>query len=361
MRALVKTLLPAPARRRLLYILESLKRRAAIAASSNRLFANLYYLVFNRGFDREHLSVLKGRVAYWESLHRIGESSALLRRNVHRLEKGLIMRPRKAVFGEAFIQETVHCYSKAVGSEQLCEEEQKWARDVLDEYFEVVADTPEIAEARIGYKKAREADGGDSEGDKSESRYSPYAYNRLDMPTVDFAQLHQLFLRRRSVRWYQDKSVPFDLVLKAANSAAYAPSACNRQPYRFKIATDKKKAVQVAKCAMGTAGFAENLPAIAVVVGDLSAYPFERDRHLIYIDGALGAMQFMLALETLGLSSCPLNWPDIEPLEERIAKLLNLEPYERVVMLIGMGYADQEGGIPFSQKKQNQLIAERIE
>src|SRR5690606_16867538 len=109
----------------------------------------------------------------------------------------------------------------------------------------------------------------------------------------------------------------------------------------------------IANCAGGTSGFAENLTSIVAVVGDLSAYPYERDRHLIYIDGSLAAMQLMLALETLGLSTCSINWPEINANERKIRKVIKLKDYERVVMLLAVGYADQTGGIPYSQKKEN--------
>lgn len=88
-----------------------------------------------------------------------------------------------------------------------------------------------------------------------------------------------------------------------------------------------------------------------VVVGDLSAYPYERDRHLIYVDASLASMQLMLALETLGLSSCPINWPDIEVMERGMAEVLDLSFHERPIMLISVGYPDPTGNIPFSQKK----------
>ena len=90
---------------------------------------------------------------------------------------------------------------------------------------------------------------------------------------------------------------------------------------------------------------------IIAVVGDLSSYPAERDRHVIYIDGSLVTMQLMLALETLGLSTCAINWPDVENREQKLDKLLNLNKYERTIMLLAVGYADPQGGIPFSQKK----------
>lgn len=275
------------------------------------------------------------------------------------------MRPRRNVFAEGFIHETVVCYKDAVQSYGFSWEERKWATDVLDEYFEVVGSTHKIEKAKYIYLEAKKNVVWDADK-KAEtllshsSKFSPYIYNNLPPLKVSFEELKQLYIRRRSVRWYQEKTVPLELVQKAANIASLAPSACNRQPYRFAFCNNKDRAAEIANCAGGTMGFAENLPAIIVVVGDLSAYPCERDRHLIYIDGSLAAMQLMLALETLGLSTCSINWPEVDVSERKIRKLITLKDYERVVMLLAVGYADREGGIPYSQKKMNNLILENI-
>ena len=122
----------------------------------------------------------------------------------------------------------------------------------------------------------------------------------------------------------------------------------------------RKYATCLKRLDYGIKGFAENLSAIITIVGDLSAYPFERDRHLIYIDRYLAAMQLMLALETLGLSTCSINWPEVDANERKIRKVIKLKDYERVIMLLAVGYADSSGGIPYSQKKENQLILEDI-
>lgn len=66
---------------------------------------------------------------------------------------------------------------------------------------------------------------------------------------------------------------------------------------------------------------------------------------------AEASMQLMLALDTLGLASCPINWPDVERLERKMDKFLQLQPWQRPVMLIAVGYPDPTGGIPFSAKK----------
>ena len=94
---------------------------------------------------------------------------------------------------------------------------------------------------------------------------------------------------------------------------------------------------------------------MVAVVGKLDAFFSDGDRHLIYIDGSLAAMSFMLALETLGLSSCPINTPGMEAVEERLHDALGLANYERPVMLVALGYPDRTALVPCSQKRLDDL------
>src|SRR5690606_34951397 len=115
-----------------------------------------FYFLLVSSYSNEQLAVLRGRKAYYESLRDIGQTCALLRRNIHRLEKGLIMRPRRDVFAEGFILETVACYKDAVRSPRLSRDERKWATDVLDEYFGVVASSRAIDKAKAIYAEAKQ-------------------------------------------------------------------------------------------------------------------------------------------------------------------------------------------------------------
>ncbi|MCL1049586.1 nitroreductase family protein [Shewanella abyssi] len=313
--------------------------------------SSLYYLLFSSSFSREHRSVLKGRLAYKQTLLLVDKSSALLRRNIHRIEKGLIMQPRRDVFAEAYIGETVKCYTSAMEQTSVCTEELKWAQDVLTLYFSVVSHHGAIAKAFEDYN---------SECEHSALSYVPYKYKDLPPSCVTFEQLETLYKRRRSVRWFENKEVPIALLKQAVNAASLAPSACNRQPYEFYIVNESGKATALAELAMGTAGFAKNIQCTIAIVGDLSAYPAERDRHVIYIDSSLASMQLMLALETLGLATCSINWPDVEGREKAIESKLELPKHKRVIMLMAVGYAQKEGGIPFSQKKSDKLLVKEI-
>lgn len=358
MRNLVTRVLPLSARGAIRRAVAPVRILAMRLCAGNGVLASLYYLIFSRRFDREHLAVLRGRLAYHASLREPGRSSPLLRRNIHRLEKGLIMEPRRPLFGEGFIVETVRQFRRAAERESFSPSELKWATDVLDAYFGVVQSSPVVERARQVYVQARQA--GPAEPADAVRQFTPYP--RWQSPPCDtgYEELLTLFKRRRSVRWYRPIPVPGELIDKCVNAATLAPSACNRQSFRFIVANGMEQAGSVAACAGGTVGFAYQLPAVVIVVGDLSAYPMERDRHLIYIDASLASMQFMLAAETLGLATCPINWPDVDASEADLRRIVTLPPHERVVMLIAIGYADDGGGVPYSRKKEAASIAETL-
>lgn len=277
----------------------------------------------------------------------------MLRRNIHRLEKGLIMRPRRDRFALDYIQETVDNYCQLVSCGLYCQEEIQWASDVLSEYFNAVQDSSllTIKKKFLDIKPS---------SNNSQS-YTPYPSKDSHTCNVSTAELHHLFSKRRSRRWFLEEPIGLEKLDTAISLASLAPSACNRQPYYFKVFRQKNKIERIAKLAMGTSGFHHNIPCLLALVGDLSSYPEERDRHVIYIDGSLAAMQLMLALETMNLGSCPINWPDIEKREKKMTKEIALKPYERVIMLIAVGVPDPEGGIPFSQKKGVSFLKEVVE
>lgn len=353
MKNLLKKVIPRTWIEKVRATVQALDLKILVVFSKNGFLASIYYIFLSREFYREHKAILKGRIEYWRSLKDIDESCTPLRRNIHRLEKGLIMTPRRPVFGEGYIHDTVAWYKDAIRSEGLCSEEKKWAADVLREYFGVVTETAITQKAKDIF------DDSNTEGEQ-DVKYIPYRFDELNEVSISYEQLAQLFKHRRAIRWFQKKKVPIDLVRRAIDIATLAPSACNRQPFKFYVTNIHEKAVRIANKAGGTTGFAENIQCIIAVVGQLDAYSYERDRHLIYIDAGLASMQLMLALETLGLSTCPINWPDVENRERELESLLQFEPFQRTIMLLAVGYADPAGKIPFSQKKGSDLLMKEI-
>ena len=63
---------------------------------------------------------------------------------------------------------------------------------------------------------------------------------------IDFKDLSELIKTRRSVRKFQDRPVPEDLLLKAIELASWAPNGGNYQPWKFLIITQKSMIHQMA-------------------------------------------------------------------------------------------------------------------
>lgn len=250
------------------------------------------------------------------------------------------MSPRRNVFGEDYIVETVKAYRKAAKKEDSASD-LSWIHDVLDLYFSTVEKTNVVRHAESIFRDSPEI---------ARSGSHPVEFSPHDVTKVPIQEFLRLTESRKSVRWYTEQEVPRELIDQAFKAALQAPSACNRQPFRFLIFDKKPDVQRVASLAPGTAGFDHNFPVIVVVIGRLRAYPDPRDRHLIYIDSSLAAMSFILALESQGLSSCIINWPDMAHTDKQSRETLTLARDEQITMLIALGYARQQQLIPYSGK-----------
>jgi coenzyme F420-0:L-glutamate ligase / coenzyme F420-1:gamma-L-glutamate ligase len=155
--------------------------------------------------------------------------------------------------------------------------------------------------------------------------------------------MHELLYSRRSVRRYTDQPVDRPTLLRLLDAATRAPSAHNRQPWRFLAITDSKAKREIAD-AMGERLRADrladgdneavveqdlhrsklrvgNAPALVFVffnVRELDAYPDQRRRDAEYtmaVQSTAMAMQnLLLAAHAEGLGAClmcaPLFCPD---------------------------------------------------
>jgi len=316
----------------------------------SQFLCSLYYALCSGSFWREQHAVVYGRLKYAKQARNPSGGRYLLRRNIHLLEKGLLMRPQRDVFGLDYIQETVACYERALQREKASPElvpqaELQWVSDVLTRYFEVAGPHPIIDEVRDRFRTLR------ASGPQRAPAAVPHERGVAGPSPVEYQELLKLARRRRSVRWFLQRTVPREMIDRAIAVAALSPSACNLQPFEFRVFDDPELTRTVAAIPTGTVGFGHNFPAIVVLIGKLHAWFSEPDRHLIYIDASLAAMAFLFALEVQGLGSCCLNWPDREPQERKMASILGLEPDERVVMLIALGYPDPKGLVAYSQKR----------
>jgi len=330
--------------------------RSALGAGRQRLIRRLrtgtalersiYYTFVSDAFRRERKVVARGHRKYLVDVE-AGRHEFLIRRNIHMIEKGLTMRPRRVTFAVEYIEETVALATSLVklSPTPLSPAVLAWVHEVLERYFAatVQSENSRIRRAEKAYRAIEWTEAPDG--------VSGPTTPQTDDPSVGIEDLTALAVRRKSVRWFLDRPVPREVVDKAMLVAAEAPSACNRQPFSFRVFDEPAMVEAVARIPMGTAGYGQGLRGIVVIVGDLSAFIDERDRHLIYTDGCLAAMSFILGLEAQGVASVCINWPDIAQRDQRMNDLLGLTEHERVVMLMGYGYADRTGHTPHSAKR----------
>lgn len=324
---------------------QQLARIGRQVGSRHPYLASLYIGLTGR-FAHECYTVLNGQRRH---LAHTGLDGAMftLRRNTHRLEKGLIMRPRFDVFAESYIEETLDAFEKL---HRECSDQAhhkpllRWSTDVMCEYFRVTGNSDVLDRARARY-----------EGLVNEAGLKPgktIPYKRvLDPQLPSLEQMLDLARHRRSVRWYLPQPVPREMIDKAIDVARYSPSACNRQPFEFRVFDSRGWIDKIGALPLGVRGFVENFPCLIVVVGRQRAYFDDRDRHVIYIDGSLATMSLVFALEVQGLSSCCINWPAINARDLQMARLIGLEADEVPIMLVSVGFPDPEGMVPSSEKK----------
>lgn len=76
---------------------------------------------------------------------------------------------------------------------------------------------------------------------------------------------------RRSIRKFVPNDVPEDMVNQMLEAARLAPSASNRQPWRFLVVRDRKIRKQLSRICLGQR-FIEEAPVVIVCFGDLERY-----------------------------------------------------------------------------------------
>lgn len=150
---------------------------------------------------------------------------------------------------------------------------------------------------------------------------------------------------RRSIRIYKSIILDEETIKKGIYSALKAPSAHNRQPWRFKIlSTSEKNSIAdllesktrniPGHTGPHTAGIIRNVPHIVMVFIDNKASE-SRDMDIISIGACIENM--ILTYTAMGLGSIWIGNTNL--ISEEIKEVLKV-PYE-TVSCVGVGYADQ--------------------
>lgn len=151
-------------------------------------------------------------------------------------------------------------------------------------------------------------------------------------------ELEEFFLSRHSVREFEQKEVPLDLLMQAVRLAQCAPSACNRQSGRVWVVSRPERVRGVLEIQGGAEGFVEQVPAVLVVTSDLACWQSVGEWYQAWIDGGLFAMTLVWSLHSLGLATCMLNWSKRKEVDLALRRYLGIPEQELVIVLVAAGF-----------------------
>jgi nitroreductase len=130
---------------------------------------------------------------------------------------------------------------------------------------------------------------------------------------------------RRSVRAYDTRQIPDDVLMRVLEAGRAAPSAGNSQPWHFIVVKSPEKREILSK-RMFTKFLVES-PVVIVGCG-------EREKRFHLVDVSIAMQQMVLAATAEGLGTC---W--IGDFDEKVVRdLLKLPDKYDVVCLLAVGY-----------------------
>ncbi len=164
---------------------------------------------------------------------------------------------------------------------------------------------------------------------------------------IDFEDFLQL---RHSIRDYKYELVESGLIKDAIRIANLSPSACNRQPAKVYCTSNLSQAEEVDEMISGTSGFKKMIPNFAIVTVD-RAYFAGPEQFQWYINGGIYLSYLSLALHSLGIGNCIMQWFAFYKNENKLKKYFGISKSEAIIAVLGFGYYEDEFKCICAQRK----------
>lgn len=173
---------------------------------------------------------------------------------------------------------------------------------------------------------------------------------------------------RRAVRKYKDKAVDRKLIEEIMAAGRMAPSAINKQPWRFYILTNKEDIQQFSKEIVKAAAkglINSSIKQIIKTAADFLHFPIginfskdvifhqapvvifitsPKDNEWAALDIGMCAQNMMLAAKSMGLDSCPVGLGKFVENTESYPRL-QIPQKEHVLLSVVFGYGDESPAV----------------
>jgi len=162
--------------------------------------------------------------------------------------------------------------------------------------------------------------------------------------------VYEAISTRKSVRKFQDKDIPEEVVTRLLEAARIAPSASNRQEWRFVVVRDAAARKKLAEAASGQQ-FVGEAPVVLACCAETDNHMMACKQLCYPIDVAIAVDHITLCAAAEGLGTCWIGAFS----EDRVKEILGIPPQIRVVGLLPVGSPEDPSPV-----EKNRLPLENI-
>jgi nitroreductase len=158
--------------------------------------------------------------------------------------------------------------------------------------------------------------------------------------------VYEAMMKRRTIRRFEDKPVPYEVLVKCVDAGRLAPSGKNKQPWEYIIVDDKQLLPELFDNIGGSVKLPpeqggprpENTPkAYTIILIDKSLELIANQRRMVLYDVGIAAENIILTALEEGIGCCPV----LSFNEDGIKKALDIPEGYDVGLVIAMGYPEE--------------------
>ncbi len=154
-------------------------------------------------------------------------------------------------------------------------------------------------------------------------------------------------LSRRSVRSYKEKQIPEECLHRVIESARMAPSARNKQDWKFVVVQDEEKRDELHRASNGQK-FVKEAPTVIVGVATKPEDKMKCGIPTGIVDVTIAMDHMALKATEEGLGTCWIGAFD----QERVKEIINIPKGCRVIALMTMGYPEEGLEVMYKERKE---------
>lgn len=273
---------------------------------------------------------------------------AHLRMVIHFIEKGLTMPHARSCFGIWKLKAIAEIV-ESIGKEYASCHEMQYALVLLNEYVSFHQKrNVKIPDDHMAYINRVKTIISTTNSTCIHQRH----YRVDDYFNISDGTFSMVAKSRHSARNYIDRPISQDIFIEVARIAATAPSACNRQPCKMHVITQKQLINRVFSLGVGCGGFGHLASAIILVTSDLACRNDIAERHQVGVDAGFFGMNLLYALHEKKIGACVLNWDNLIEQDMQLRKLIpTLKNSETLLFIVSCGYTPDEFDIPLGLKR----------